>query len=169
MLDNQTLDNWWRLCTSYLLEQVELRFIVLIHWWKWVHMYLFIILYIYRQQMNVNFALYFRFLRYSCETCAYNMCTLVSYSRDSLPSHVDRRTSRLAVQWHVRLCFSGSTSCTFHVLTPNRPLVLSGNERLTFAPYHTHYPRLEEHMAAAGLQAKPNLWDNPLCMGRLLS
>ncbi|KAI0227616.1 TBCC domain-containing protein 1 [Lamellibrachia satsuma] len=64
-----------------------------------------------------------------------------------------------------RLSTSGSTSCTFHVLTPNRPLVLSGNERLTFAPYHTHYPRLEEHMAAAGLQAKPNLWDNPLCMG----
>ena len=66
----------------------------------------------------------------------------------------------------VLVCFSGSTSCTFHVLTPNRPLVLSGNEHLTFAPYHTHYPKLEEHMADAGLQAKPNLWDNPLSIGR---
>ena len=67
---------------------------------------------------------------------------------------------------YVLMCFSGSTSCTFHILTPNRPLVLSGNEHLTFAPYHTHYPRLEEHMAAAGLQAKPNLWDNPLSIGK---
>ncbi|KAK2161788.1 hypothetical protein NP493_1560g00023 [Ridgeia piscesae] len=64
-----------------------------------------------------------------------------------------------------RLSTSGSTLCTFHVLTPNRPLVLSGNERLTFAPYHTHYPQLEEHMEATGLQSRPNLWDNPLYIG----
>ena len=60
---------------------------------------------------------------------------------------------------------SGSKSCRLHVMTPNRPLVFSGNESLTFAPYHTHYPQLESHMLRAGLQSQPNLWDEPLYMG----
>jgi hypothetical protein len=60
---------------------------------------------------------------------------------------------------------SGSTLCTLHLLTPNRPLLLSGNDTIMLAPYHTHYPLLEQHMASVGLTAILNQWDRPLCIG----
>jgi len=50
-------------------------------------------------------------------------------------------------------------------MTPNRPLVFTGNDSLVFAPYHTHYPQLELHMRQAGLQPSPNKWDRPLYVG----
>ncbi|XP_051006723.1 TBCC domain-containing protein 1 isoform X2 [Acomys russatus] len=65
-----------------------------------------------------------------------------------------------------RLSISSTTGCTFHVMTPSRPLILSGNQRVTFAPYHTYYPTLEDHMARAGLATVPNLWDNPMVVCR---
>ncbi|XP_077995708.1 TBCC domain-containing protein 1-like [Glandiceps talaboti] len=64
-----------------------------------------------------------------------------------------------------RLSVNASTLCTFHILTSTRPLLLGGNDSIVLAPYHTHYPLLEEHMAKAGIAATPNLWDKPLCLG----
>ncbi|XP_032831239.2 TBCC domain-containing protein 1 [Petromyzon marinus] len=67
-----------------------------------------------------------------------------------------------------RLVASACSACTFHLLTPCRPLLVSapsGDTGITLAPYHTHYPLLEEHMARAGLAAVPNRWDQPLCLG----
>lgn len=61
-----------------------------------------------------------------------------------------------------RLSVSSTTDCIFHILTPTRPLILSGNQRVTFAPFHTHYPMLEDHMARTGLATVPNYWDNPM-------
>lgn len=61
-----------------------------------------------------------------------------------------------------RLSISSTADCIFHILTPTRPLILSGNQRVTFAPFHTHYPMLEDHMARTGLATVPNYWDNPM-------
>ncbi|XP_028586710.2 TBCC domain-containing protein 1 [Podarcis muralis] len=61
-----------------------------------------------------------------------------------------------------RLSLSSTTSCTLHVLTPTRPLILLGNLAITFAPFHTHYPKLEDHMGRTGLATVPNYWDNPM-------
>jgi len=66
--------------------------------------------------------------------------------------------------WYVHF-HRGSRSCHLHVMTPNRPLVYSGNDSLFFAPYHTHYPRLELHMRQVGLQPTPNSWDQPFYIG----
>lgn len=60
---------------------------------------------------------------------------------------------------------SGSTLCTLYLLTPNRPLLLSGNDTIMLAPYHTHYPLLEQHMGNVGLTSTLNQWDRPLCIG----
>ena len=51
-----------------------------------------------------------------------------------------------------------------------RPLLFggTGNENLTFAPYHTHYPMLEAHMLMSGLTPKINEWNNPLLLGKLM-
>ncbi|XP_005383334.1 PREDICTED: TBCC domain-containing protein 1 isoform X2 [Chinchilla lanigera] len=65
-----------------------------------------------------------------------------------------------------RLSVSSTTSCIFHILTPTRPLILSGNQRVTLAPFHTHYPMLEDHMARTGLATVPNYWDKPLVICR---
>ena len=62
--------------------------------------------------------------------------------------------------------FSGSTLCFLHLLIPNRPLILSGNDTIVLAPYHTYYGKLEEHMMKAGISLQPNLWDQPLCVGQ---
>ncbi|XP_068102995.1 TBCC domain-containing protein 1 isoform X2 [Hyperolius riggenbachi] len=60
-----------------------------------------------------------------------------------------------------RLSLSSTTSCTFHILTPTRPVLYSGNQSVTFAPYHTHYAMLEDHMGHAGIATLPNYWDRP--------
>nr|XP_010335996.1 TBCC domain-containing protein 1 isoform X2 [Saimiri boliviensis boliviensis] len=65
-----------------------------------------------------------------------------------------------------RLSISSTTSCIFHILTPTRPLIFSGNQTVTFAPFHTHYPMLEDHMARTGLATVPNYWDNPMVVCR---
>ncbi|KAI1235755.1 hypothetical protein IHE44_0001840 [Lamprotornis superbus] len=61
-----------------------------------------------------------------------------------------------------RLSLSSTTGCTFHTLTPTQPLILSGNQAVSFAPFHTHYPMLEDHMAQVGLATLPNYWDSPM-------
>ncbi|XP_068001772.1 TBCC domain-containing protein 1 isoform X2 [Melanerpes formicivorus] len=63
-----------------------------------------------------------------------------------------------------RLCLAACTGCTFHTLTPTQPLLLPGNHALTLAPYHTHYPALEDHMAQVGLATLPNRWAEPLLL-----
>lgn len=63
-----------------------------------------------------------------------------------------------------RLTASSSTVCTFHTLTPTQPVILSGNESLIFAPFNTHYPILEDHMARTGLATVPNYWNHPVCL-----
>ncbi|XP_061861656.1 TBCC domain-containing protein 1 isoform X2 [Colius striatus] len=68
---------------------------------------------------------------------------------------------RLIVVCH-RLSLSATTACTFHILTPTQPLILSGNQAVSFAPFHTHYPMLEDHMAQVGLATLPNYWDSPV-------
>ncbi|KAK3084980.1 hypothetical protein FSP39_022321 [Pinctada imbricata] len=60
---------------------------------------------------------------------------------------------------------SGSTLCTLYLLTPNRPLILGGNDTILLAPYHTFYPALEEHLSRIGIGCQRNLWDQPLCVG----
>ncbi|XP_072902970.1 TBCC domain-containing protein 1 isoform X1 [Hemitrygon akajei] len=64
-----------------------------------------------------------------------------------------------------RLSVSSSSSCTFYCLTTTRPLIMSGNSSLTFAPYHTYYPLLEDHMARTGIATIPNYWNKPFCIG----
>ncbi|NXP03429.1 TBCC1 protein, partial [Thinocorus orbignyianus] len=61
-----------------------------------------------------------------------------------------------------RLCLSSTSGCTFYLLTPTQPLILLGNEAISFAPFHTHYPMLEDHMAQVGLATLPNYWDSPM-------
>ncbi|XP_066050269.1 TBCC domain-containing protein 1 [Chamaea fasciata] len=65
-----------------------------------------------------------------------------------------------------RLSISSTTGCTFHTLTPTQPLILSGNQAVSFAPFHTHYPMLEDHMARVGLATLPNYWDSPMLVCR---
>uniref|UniRef100_A0ACB8F9T3 TBCC domain-containing protein 1 n=1 Tax=Sphaerodactylus townsendi TaxID=933632 RepID=A0ACB8F9T3_9SAUR len=65
-----------------------------------------------------------------------------------------------------RLSLSSTTSCTLHILTPTRPLILLGNQAITFAPFHTHYPMLEDHMGRSGLATVPNYWDNPMLVSQ---
>ncbi|XP_023661471.2 TBCC domain-containing protein 1 isoform X2 [Paramormyrops kingsleyae] len=64
-----------------------------------------------------------------------------------------------------RLAVGASSHCTFHVLTATRPLLLPGNVAITLGPFHTHYPSLEDHMAAVGQAVVPNAWDQPLLLG----
>lgn len=51
------------------------------------------------------------------------------------------------------------------MLTPTRPLILGGNDSITLAPYHTHYPLLQQHMGRVGIASQPNLWNQPLAIG----
>ncbi|CAL9690477.1 unnamed protein product [Knipowitschia caucasica] len=63
-----------------------------------------------------------------------------------------------------RMVFGASSHCTAFILTPTRPLLLPGNKNITFGPFHTFYPYLEDHMASVGLAVVPNFWDQPLVL-----
>ncbi|XP_031555846.1 TBCC domain-containing protein 1-like [Actinia tenebrosa] len=65
-----------------------------------------------------------------------------------------------------RVAISGCVNCTFHLCCPTRPLILTGNENLTLAPYHTFYPKLEEHLKSEwGVITTTNEWNRPLLLG----
>ena len=64
-----------------------------------------------------------------------------------------------------RLVISSSSLCSLNLLTPCRPLVLPGCEAVSFAPYNTFYPRLEDHMRKMVIPASINLWDQPIIAG----
>lgn len=64
-----------------------------------------------------------------------------------------------------RIAIGTSSNCTVYSLTPTRPLLLPGNTDITFGPFHTFYPSLEDHMATVGLAVVPNNWDQPLLLG----
>lgn len=68
-------------------------------------------------------------------------------------------SSCLSVHFH-----SSTSYSTFHLLTPTRPLLFANNHNLTFAPYNTHYPQLEDHLERSGLLAHTNFWDQPFCL-----
>ncbi|EDO30525.1 predicted protein [Nematostella vectensis] len=64
-----------------------------------------------------------------------------------------------------QVSMSACLNCSFHLCTPTRPLILTGNEGLTLAPYHTFYPKLEEHLKSPwGVATFPNEWNNPLLL-----
>lgn len=64
-----------------------------------------------------------------------------------------------------RISVSGCSNCSFNLCTPTRPVILPGNEKLVLAPYHTHYPTLEEHLHGPwGVPIEPNLWNDPLVL-----
>jgi hypothetical protein len=52
--------------------------------------------------------------------------------------------------------------CTFYVLTPMNPIILSGCVDLHLAPYNSHYPRIEKHSLACGITPYLNKWDKPI-------
>uniref|UniRef100_A0A3B3ZVI2 C-CAP/cofactor C-like domain-containing protein n=1 Tax=Periophthalmus magnuspinnatus TaxID=409849 RepID=A0A3B3ZVI2_9GOBI len=64
-----------------------------------------------------------------------------------------------------RVVFGASSHCAAFILTPTRPLLLPGNADISFGPFHTFYPSLEDHMASVGLAVVPNVWDQPLVLG----
>jgi hypothetical protein len=52
--------------------------------------------------------------------------------------------------------------CTFYVLTPMNPLILSGCVDLYLAPFNSHYPRIEKHALTCGITPNLNKWDKPI-------
>ncbi|KAK3730834.1 hypothetical protein QZH41_009942 [Actinostola sp. cb2023] len=64
------------------------------------------------------------------------------------------------------VAISGCVQCTFHLCCSTQPLILMGNESVTLAPYHTFYPKLEDHLKSQwGVKTKPNEWNRPLPLG----
>jgi hypothetical protein len=49
-------------------------------------------------------------------------------------------------------------SCTIYLFTQNDP-VIEASSNLRFAPFNIGYPKLSEHVAAAGLDPNVNKWE----------
>lgn len=62
------------------------------------------------------------------------------------------------------LHLSSSSQCTFHLLTATRPVIFANCHTLSFAPYNTHYPRLNQHLVQCGLLPTVNYWDQPISL-----
>jgi hypothetical protein len=78
-------------------------------------------------------------------------------------------TSLVLVAACRRLHVSSCSLCDLHLLTATRPVVSPPSRQLTFAPYNTHYPQLEEHLKCCGLPVTFNLWNRPLYTGSVES
>ncbi len=58
--------------------------------------------------------------------------------------------------------FRNCSMCTFHLLTPSSPILLSGCDNIVFAPYNTSYSNIEEDSYTSGLAECLNLWNKPI-------
>ena len=52
---------------------------------------------------------------------------------------------------------------SFHLLTNTAPLLLYGNEGLTFSPFNTWYASFTHHLTRAGISLDSNLWNKIYC------
>lgn len=56
--------------------------------------------------------------------------------------------------------------CTFYLITPSSPIILSGCDNIKFAPYNSTYPNIEEDAYVSGLSDSVNLWDKPIVVAQ---
>ena len=64
-----------------------------------------------------------------------------------------------------RLMVQSCVNCTFHLLSPSRPLVSPSSINITLAPLNINYAGLAADMKEAGLEPEgENCWDCPLVM-----
>eukprot|EP00850_Spirogloea_muscicola_P006209 SM000029S10504 [mRNA] locus=s29:521449:524493:+ [translate_table: standard] len=66
-----------------------------------------------------------------------------------------------------RVCIASCRECVFYLGTNQRPLFLGDNHNLQVAPYNTFYPRLDAHLAQAGVDPSVNRWDEPITLGQV--
>lgn len=52
--------------------------------------------------------------------------------------------------------------CTFHLLTPSSPILLSGCDNIVFAPFISSYLGIEEEAYSSGLADCLNMWNKPI-------
>ncbi|KAJ7563925.1 hypothetical protein O6H91_03G130600 [Diphasiastrum complanatum] len=64
-----------------------------------------------------------------------------------------------------RISIANCRECVFYLGVSQQPLILGDNHKLQVAPYNTFYPRLETHLAVAGLNPAVNRWDKILTLG----
>ena len=52
--------------------------------------------------------------------------------------------------------------CTFYLLTPSSPILLSGCDNIKFAPFNSAYSTIDEDARPSGLCDRLNQWDKPI-------
>ena len=52
--------------------------------------------------------------------------------------------------------------CSFYIMTPSTPILLSGCDNIKFAPFNSSYPTIREDAKTSGLSDTLNLWDKPI-------
>ncbi len=52
--------------------------------------------------------------------------------------------------------------CTFHLLTPSSPILLSGCDNVIFAPFNSSYAGIEDDAYSCGLSDSLNMWNKPI-------
>ncbi len=61
-----------------------------------------------------------------------------------------------------RVIIRNCSMCTFHLLTPSSPILLSGCDNIVFAPFNSYYLGIEDDAYASGLADCLNLWNKPI-------
>lgn len=56
--------------------------------------------------------------------------------------------------------------CTFHLLTPSSPILLSGCDNIIFAPFNSAYFSIEEDSYTSGLSDCLNMWNKPIVVAQ---
>ncbi|KAJ7568059.1 hypothetical protein O6H91_01G017200 [Diphasiastrum complanatum] len=64
-----------------------------------------------------------------------------------------------------RISIANCRECVFYLGVNQQPLILGDSHKLQVAPYNTFYPKLETHLAAAGVNPAVNRWDKVLTLG----
>lgn len=61
-----------------------------------------------------------------------------------------------------RVIIRNCSMCTFHLLTPSSPILLSGCDNIVFAPFNSSYLGIEEEAYSSGLADCLNMWNKPI-------
>ena len=115
--------------------------------------------------LHIDKCLYsYLYILQSLRSCAIKKCrkTLMVIGPTQRTVTVDSCAECVIATVCRRIIIRNCSMCTFYLLTPSSPILLSGCDNIKFAPFNTFYINIDDDARSSGLSDKLNLWDKPI-------
>lgn len=115
--------------------------------------------------LHIDKCLYsYIYILQSLRSCAIKKCrkTLLFIGPTQRTVTVDSCAECIIVTVCRRIIIRNCSMCTFYLLTPSSPILLTGCDNIKFAPFNSWYANIDDDAKWSGLSDRLNLWDKPI-------